>query len=490
MLSMQPRPGILVAGRYELLRPLASGGMGTLWVARHDTLGIDVALKFISGVGDQPELVRRFQREARAAARVRGRNLVHIYDFGFDAGRPFLVMELLEGESLADLIEREAPMSAERVHALLEQLHRGLKLVHVLGIVHRDIKPSNLFVAREGEEWVLKLLDFGIAKWDDRVAGIVSAGSTTTGTLLGSPGYMSPEQARGIPVDERSDLWSVAVVLYELLTGHALFTSEHAGDSIARICAEPIPSPASFVPELGSDFDRFFERSLARDPALRFATIDELAVAFSSARRSAFAGADLAPTLLAPARGRVLATASIPPRAPSNTASGGLALASESAPVRPSRRSRVGALALALVLSATLALVAFVLDPFSAADVDAPDDTAPTVAVQSEPQRPVPPAVASDDRARSDDTASSEPAAALSAAGSSAGRDSSPVSTARLGTHSNGSLSEPKRSRSDVNSRGLIRERLPKTPPKAPVARDRVPKRDPFSGLIIDEKVP
>jgi len=275
---MEPLIGDVVADRYVLLRKLASGGMGTLWAARHSGLDCEVGVKFITELDCTPEAVKRFELEARAAAKVRGRHVVHTYDFGFHGERPYLVMELLQGETLGSLMLREGALEPRDALFWLEQLAKGLQLVHSAGIVHRDIKPSNVFVAREGSDRCLKLLDFGIAKSSERGEALSSE------RVLGSPGYMSPEQARGRPVDVRSDLWSVAVIAFELLSGRSLF-AQHLRAAGAPAWTEAIPTLSELGP-LDPTFEAFFARGLARTASCRFQDIAELIAAFRLACQS------------------------------------------------------------------------------------------------------------------------------------------------------------------------------------------------------------
>ncbi len=510
---MTPAAGDLVADRYRLLRPLASGGMGSVWVARHEALEREVALKFIAGVEHTAEEVRRFTVEAQAAASVQGRHLVHIYDFGFDAARPYLVMELLRGESLAEVAARRAPLAPALVLDLLEQLARGLRLVHSAGIVHRDIKPSNLFLVREGSDQVLKLLDFGIAKSER-----ATARTTTTGTLLGSPGYMSPEQARGNPVDARSDLWSVAVVAFELLTGRALFSSSHVGDAIARICSEPIPAPSRYSPRLAT-FDAFFERALARNVRVRFGSIDELVDAFRDLTKQG-AGRGVAAGLSGPssiAEQPTLAVPSFEPGAPGRecetkslltspeTASTGLALPSTSAGRHWGARSALWA---SLALAAAGGVWALRPSP----EVSSPEGL-PDAVVESSTHATVPSASAAlgglgsgvdDERSESNVLAEvtapstedapevrrAQPSASHSPQWPLAAAKTNSSARARSVQHLAPVTREPRPSASSGKGTGVAvappRAELPR-PPKAVIAPTKSVQRDPFSGLPVED---
>jgi serine/threonine-protein kinase len=274
--------GDIVAGKYRLERELDRGGMGSVWVARHLELDAPVALKFVRQLPDEARALVRFKREARAAALLRGPHIVHVHDYGTDGGIPYLAMELLKGETLRDRLEREGRCSRELTVNIAVQVGKAMKVAHDEGVVHRDIKPSNLFFARWGDEEVLKVLDFGIAKYADAQGG--DTGSTTSfGAVIGTPSYMSPEQARGDDVDLRSDLWSLAVVLYRSLVGREPFVGANAAQVVARICTQDFTPPSRQVPDLDRSVDAFFARAFALSPQQRFASADELVSAFVSA---------------------------------------------------------------------------------------------------------------------------------------------------------------------------------------------------------------
>ena len=263
--------GELVAGKYLLERPLAEGGMGALWVARHVELDIEVAIKF-SAMGRSESHDARFRREARATARLKSPHIVQVFDYGIDRDEPYIAMELLEGESLRELLDREQRLPLERVAALVEEIAKGLSLAHEAGIVHRDLKPSNLFLARVSRELVLKILDFGIAKASaepalptSSIASSLASDVTRVGAVVGSPGYMSPEQAQGAPVDHRSDLWSVALVAFRMLTGSEPFVGADTAEIVGKIRAAPIPP---FAIRCGAAGARVNDRDIAKNAHL------------------------------------------------------------------------------------------------------------------------------------------------------------------------------------------------------------------------------
>ncbi|WP_437303536.1 serine/threonine-protein kinase [Sorangium sp. So ce388] len=278
---MLAREGALIAGKLRLERPLASGGMGAVWVARHLLLDTDVAVKFINTEGDAPGSLRaRFLQEAKASLRIKSPHVVQVLDYGVEDGTPFMVMELLEGEDLRAHLERAGRLSPEATYQLLAPLGRALRRAHSIGLVHRDLKPSNIFLARCGDEVIVKVLDFGIAK---QVQEQPPSAVTTSSVIIGSPRYMSPEQVRAAKqLDHRSDLWSMGVIVYEALTGRTPFEDETLGGLIIAICAEPWPLPSALVPALDAGVDRFMARALERDPAARFQSADEMVDAFAA----------------------------------------------------------------------------------------------------------------------------------------------------------------------------------------------------------------
>ena len=287
------RPGAVIHGKFELLAELGRGGMGSVWRARDRQLGRDVAIKFIQpaaalDAAQAAEARVRFEREARAAAALATRHVVQIHEYGIDGDTPFIVMELLAGETLAQRLEQVRRLPLPAAARVLKQAAKALQQAHDAGIVHRDLKPANLFLAQSDGEEVVKILDFGVAKATG-VGGDIE--TTSTGHLVGSPHYMSPEQARGHKdVDGRSDLWSMAVILFRALTGQRAFAGDSLGNVIAQICSDPIPAPSSMAPELPPEVDAFFARALARDRSQRFQTAAEMADAFAEIAGVSVAG--------------------------------------------------------------------------------------------------------------------------------------------------------------------------------------------------------
>ena len=274
-----------VAGKYELVRRIGTGAMGEVWAARHKTLDEEVAIKLVLRNvehDDGTSAESRFLLEARVAASLsrKTRHIVAVTDHGQDGQLGYLVMELLAGESLDQRIARTGALPLGKVAPMITQIARGLSIAHAEGVVHRDLKPSNVFVTLdEDHQAVAKVLDFGIAKMRrgmDRRA----AHTTQRGFLLGTPAYMSPEQARGKQVDHRADVWALAVIAYHMLTGEFPFDGESGEELFARICRiEPTPIHDR-VPEAPTVVADFFARAFAKRVEDRFQSALALAGAF------------------------------------------------------------------------------------------------------------------------------------------------------------------------------------------------------------------
>ena len=236
------REGELIAGKYVVERVLGDGGMGVVVAAQHLELGERVALKFLRPeVAEIPEARLRFMREARAAARIKGERVARVLDVGtLDDGLPFIVMEHLEGKDLGRLLETRGPLDVEdAVHYVL-QACEAVAHAHAVGIVHRDLKPANLFLATSADgSPLVKVLDFGISKCTSVFARTLSPDLTTVNASVGTPGYMSPEQARDAGnVDVRADVWGLGAVLYELLAGKPAFDGDNVPAIVMMIATE------------------------------------------------------------------------------------------------------------------------------------------------------------------------------------------------------------------------------------------------------------
>ncbi|MEZ4226729.1 MAG: protein kinase [Polyangiaceae bacterium] len=287
-MSEAPPPdltGRVVLDRYRVERMIGQGGMGTVWAGRHVSLGHLVAIKFIhEKLSSSPDAVRRFDIEAKAAARIKTRHAAQVYDHGVtEDGRPFIAMEYLEGESLEQRLRQRGALGIDEVKRIVAQAALALEAAHTAHVVHRDLKPDNIFLAKDPEEptwgYVVKLVDFGIAKivQDDASVG---APATQAGTVLGTPHYMSPEAlTASAPVSTASDIWSLGACAFAALTGRPPFEGDAIGDVVLKVCASPLPVPSRVHPGLPHAFDAWFARCCARDPAKRFASVREQAEA-------------------------------------------------------------------------------------------------------------------------------------------------------------------------------------------------------------------
>jgi serine/threonine protein kinase len=277
------RKGTIIAGKYRIEEPLARGGMGSIWVARHIQLDVLVAVKFIDpDFAATAEGRLRFEREARSAAMLHSPHVVQIHDYGVEYETPYLAMELLQGEDLSTRLKREGRLSMAESAKVAIHVSKALRRAHDAGIIHRDLKPSNIFIVHgnDEDEELIKVLDFGVAK---RLSlGSTNEDETKGGSLIGSPRYMSPEQARrNREIDHRSDLWSLGVILFRAVTGQLPFPGDEIGDVIVKICSDPVPIASELSPDLAPEVDRFFIKALARDPVDRFQTARELASEFA-----------------------------------------------------------------------------------------------------------------------------------------------------------------------------------------------------------------
>ena len=278
-------PGAVVAGRYELVEPCGSGGMGSVWRANHLTLGSTVAIKFLHGsVAHATESRARFEREAKLCAQLgdESMNIVRVTDHGVTAhGRPFLVMELLRGESLADRLEREGRLPLAEASFITTQLCRALHVAHIAGVIHRDLKPANVFLVRTNEApgFFVKLLDFGVAK---ATLELDAPAVTRAGFVVGTPAYMSPEQITGEKfIDARSDLWGVAAIVYRMTVGAPPFGSGALNELGRRITTEEPKPPSEVADDLPRELDAWMRRGLAKKRDERFQATTDLAEALS-----------------------------------------------------------------------------------------------------------------------------------------------------------------------------------------------------------------
>jgi eukaryotic-like serine/threonine-protein kinase len=275
-------------GTYEVIAPLGEGGMGAVYRARDARLNRDVAIKVIAeSMAQDDTAMARFEREAMAVASLSHPNILSIYEFTRDAGTAFVVMELVAGETLRARLE-QGPIPARKAVAYALQIARGLGAAHARGLVHRDLKPENVMVTPDDH---VKILDFGLAKntnpgGDNPQLGATRLAETTPGTVLGTFGYMAPEQVRGLAVDHRTDLFAFGALLYEMLSGARAFRGETAADTMSAILTKDPPEIDPQKVTMPSGLDRIVRRCLEKTPELRFQSPE---LRFQSANDLAFA---------------------------------------------------------------------------------------------------------------------------------------------------------------------------------------------------------
>jgi serine/threonine protein kinase/Tol biopolymer transport system component len=288
-------------GRYEIQTQLGAGGMGEVYLARDTKLERTVALKILpEDVASNKERMRRFVQEAKAAAILSHPNIAHIYEIEETDGLHFIAMEFVDGDTLRSKIYLEQP-GLKKLLDYLTQVADGLAKAHAAGIVHRDLKPDNIMVTRDG---YAKILDFGLAKLieparpivrnDAREASTVAMEQhTQSGVVMGTVGYMSPEQARGVPVDQRSDIFSFGCILYEAATSHKAFEGDSVIDSLHKIIYSPVPAISDFNPTAPAELQRIVRRCLAKDAEERYQTIKDVAIELKELRRDMESGSPL-----------------------------------------------------------------------------------------------------------------------------------------------------------------------------------------------------
>jgi serine/threonine-protein kinase len=302
--------GTVLEGKFRITREIGRGGMAAVYEAENIDIGKRVAVKVLAAELITSRVVReRFIREARAASAVRSPHICDVYDSGMFEERPFLVMELLEGESLYDLLTRVRRLDIPSTLSVITQTARGLAKAHEANIVHRDLKPENIFVSKDEDGGlIVKLLDFGLAKFYEPTndGDPKTVRLTREGALFGTPAYMSPEQAKGQgEVDHRSDLWALGCIVYECLTGQTVWGVEQGVAMIlAQVASAPVPRPSRLRPDLPLSFDAWFAKALERDVTRRFQTARE----FSDALIEALTGTERSAPSATSVRQQIIST--------------------------------------------------------------------------------------------------------------------------------------------------------------------------------------
>lgn len=304
-----PPSGFTLGGKYRLERKIGEGGMGSVWLGVHLSLGINVAIKFMAKHLAETADYASFEREAQAAAQLRSEHIVQVYDHGItQEGLPYLVMEYLAGESLAGRVARKGPLSPDLVASLVEQIGRALAEAHGRGVIHRDVKPENIILVEDADRphgFVARLIDFGLARSSrgrvttnpppaTAMVDAAAVPSTSPPPLIsdapplvaGTPCYMSPEHlSSSAPPNALLDLWGLAVTAFFAMTGELPFQGDNVLRVYQSVTVDPLPIPSHVTPGVPTGFDAWFGLACARDPAMRFQTANELAVALRAACR-------------------------------------------------------------------------------------------------------------------------------------------------------------------------------------------------------------
>jgi eukaryotic-like serine/threonine-protein kinase len=368
--------GSVIANRYEIQSQLGRGGMGIVFKARDRVLDEDVAIKVLRPeVAQEPELSKRFRSEIKLARKVSHKNVCRIHEYGEDAGLRYISMEFIDGGDLRKLI-RQAPIQPETAFDLALQIAAGVEAIHEAGVLHRDLKTPNVMVNAHG---VVKLMDFGIAK---RTAADATAGATGTGQVVGTPEYMSPEQARGGQIDVRSDVYALGIMIFEIFTGDVPFRGDTPLSTLLKHLNEPPPLTGPQAARLPPALAPVLERALAKDPERRYPHAGEVARALRGAQRAS----GIRPA--ASAADEVEVTASVKMATPSVAARRPAPVAPISPPDgagegRSRRRRALWPLAAAAALGATALVVGLWLRP---APVPPPDPSAISIASSTPPQ--------------------------------------------------------------------------------------------------------
>ena len=286
---MSLQQGQVLDGKYKIVRVIGEGGMGAVYEGENIRIRRRVAIKVLhAGVASNTEMVQRFEREAQVAGTVGNDHILEILDLGaLPGGERYMVMEYLDGETLTDRIKARTQVAPAEAVQLLRQVLRGLSAAHAAGIVHRDLKPDNIFILKEkaGIRDFVKIIDFGISKFSE--VGGQSSRMTRTGALMGTPHYMSPEQATGsMDIDRRTDIYAVGIIMYEAVTGRVPFQAETFNQLLFEIALAKIIPARQVVPDLDPAIDSIIMKASARDPAQRFQSCEEFLAALQAWERT------------------------------------------------------------------------------------------------------------------------------------------------------------------------------------------------------------
>jgi len=406
--------GQILAGKYEVVEVIGIGGMGVVVAAKHVQLEQKVALKFLRPEAMQSkEAVERFLREAKNAVRLRSEHVAKVIDVGtLETGAPYMVMEFLDGADLSRVVQATGSISIEEAVHFVLQASEAIAEAHSLGIIHRDLKPQNLFVTRRVDgRPLVKVLDFGISKTLDP-SGL---SLTRTSSIMGSPLYMSPEQMRSTKnVDQRSDIWALGVILYELLTGRVPFEAEAVPELCLKVVQDQPDPPKSLRPEMPEGLNLVVLKCLEKDPAMRFANVAELAEAlepYSIASRGA--SERIASTLNVPSRPPMVSIPAVGSSSNPKIGTGGTAWGTTQA-VAAARRKRLPFIAggAALVLVSAVA-IGFAMKSNAAPKQETTENAAqPPTSVATQTAAPQPQA---SDKPATIETTSAAPAPSASA---------------------------------------------------------------------------
>ncbi|MBO6934622.1 MAG: serine/threonine protein kinase [Deltaproteobacteria bacterium] len=281
-----PKVGMVLQDRYRIVRKIGEGGMGAVYEGEHVLIKRRVAIKCLhSQFATNPEIVARFHREALAATSIGHQNIIEVTDMGrFDDGSVFMVLEFLHGRDWSDDIDDNGAQPLQKTLHILDQVCDALTAAHAKGIIHRDLKPENIYLIERGNDPdFVKVLDFGISKFKDSSGG--GKGMTQTGTTLGTPYYMAPEQAQGKKdIDNRADIYSLGVILFQALTGQYPFDDESYPMLVLKICTEPPPPLRLYRPDLPEELELLIAKLLAKDPSARFPDCESLKAALQQFR--------------------------------------------------------------------------------------------------------------------------------------------------------------------------------------------------------------